>query len=202
MIESIIPSVVGGIFNIFGSRKQKKAQEKSLKAYQDALEKNKDRAEEEYRESRKQFNQDFYGDYMERDAIKNMMNRFRETYERNNRVAQNRSVMSGLGDAQARAAMAQSYENLADTAGSIAAQGDTFRNNALSRYESANKAYTQALSDYNTGIAQLEGKQAEANQNAWADFGSVVNGLASELTSSMLSNNAIKGSDGTGTDKN
>lgn len=199
---SILPLVIGAGINLFSSSKQKKAQEDARAAAEKALNDQRNRAEADYQEAKRRYNSDYYGDYMQRDSIKQMMDRFRETYERQNRVARNRATMSGASEGQVQAALAQNYQNLADTAGSIAAQGDAFRENALKRYEAANERHSNALDQYAQGMASLAVSDAESRGNTWADFATLVNQVSGDASRDLPygvdSGNGGSGNNGNG----
>lgn len=186
MWGAIIPSIIGGVSSIVSSGKQAKAANKAAEANDKLAEGLLSQQKEAFNEEKKRFNSDYYGDYMNRDSIKNMMNRFRETYQRGNQSAANRAAMSGASEAQTNGVIAQNYKNLADTAGSIAAQGDAYKSNALSRYERANSNYFNALGAYNKYKMGVNSGKAQNSGNQWANFSSLAGNLVSKATSSFL----------------
>ncbi len=190
-ILSLVPSILGTGFSFFSSNKQQKEVEKARKNAEKLMLEQRQRAEQDHNEAKQRFYADYYGDYMNRDSIKRMMNRFRETYDKNNQIAKNRSVMSGAGDAQVRATMAQNYKNLADTAGSIAAQGDAYKENALNNYTQANQQYQKALDNYTQYKIGSVNRQSENAANQWANFSTLVGNLSDSATSSLLNSGGI-----------
>lgn len=166
LIGGIIGGIGSAVAGIVGGNATRKAANRNAKILQEMENRNK-----------AWYEQDYYGNYLERADAKAAINETRELLKERYKDAEGAAAVSGASEESLARQKAAANEVVADVTSNLAAAGENFKQQARENYQASQDAINEQKMGVNNQKAQATTQAASGLANAVGNLGDAVGGL-------------------------
>lgn len=166
LIGGIIGGVGSAVAGIVGANATKRAAQKNARILKEMEDRNKN-----------WYEQDYYGNYLERADAKAAINQTRELLKDRYKDMEGAAIVSGASEESLARQKAAANDVVADVTSNLAAAGENFKQQARENYANRQDEINDKLIGINNAKAQATAQAASGLAKAAGDLGNAVGGL-------------------------